>query len=401
METTLLNMCDNILKNMEDGKCTSIVSLNLSATCDTVNHTILLDVFNSYFGISEHALSWISSYLSSRRFQVQVGHLTYKMGKIDFSVPQGSIVGLILFNCYASTLMEIIPERKDSFLSGYADDHAVIHSFNLDNNNINQIIENDIEKIKMWMEDNQLKMNNAKTEFIVIGTSSSLQKNTLDHIEMGNTKIQQSSNIKFLGILLDETLSFKDHIQNRSKKANYNLRLVRNIQKYIDTDSTKMLLCTLVLSQLDYANSILSRSPKTIIKPYQTVQNFAARVAYKKSRRDDVYMCLQQLHWLPVKYRPVFKLLTVAYNAVHGRAPCYLKEKLKRKEYHRTTRQSLSIGIVLDVPLNKKKSFADRGFSYAAAKYWNDIPDNIKTAKDIKNFKSLLKTHFFKKAFQQ
>ena len=103
----------------------------------------------------------------------------------------------------------------------------------------------------------------------------------------------------------------------------------------------------------------------------------------------------------PVKYRIMFKLLTVAYNTVHGMAPHYLKEQLKRKEYHRTTRQPSSIGITLDVLLNKKKSFADRGFSYAAAKYWNDIPDNIKTAKDIKNFKSLLETHFFKKAFQQ
>ena len=130
------------------------------------------------------------------------------------------------------------------------------------------------------------------------------------------------------------------------KKANYNLKLIRNIWKYIDIDSTKMLLCTLVLSQLDYANSLLSRTPKTIIKPYQTVQNFAVRVAYKKSRREDVNMCLQQLHWLPVKYRTVFKLLTVAYNAVHGKAPHYLTEKLRKKEYHRTTRQSSSTGII-------------------------------------------------------
>ena len=97
------------------------------------------------------------------------------------------------------------------------------------------------------------------------------------------------------------------------------------------------------------------------------------------------------MHWLPVKYRSVFKLLTVAYNAVHGKVLHYLTEKLKRKEYHRTTRQSSSIGITLDVPLNKKKSFADRGFSYAAAKYWNDIPDNIKTAKDIKKLQILVK----------
>ena len=161
-ETTLLNICDNILKNMEDGKCTSIVSLDLSATFDTVNHTILLEVLNCYFGITDHALSWISSYLASRRFQVQVGQLTSKTVEIDFSVPQGRVLGPILFNCYASTLMEIIPERKDSFLSGYADDHAIIHSFNPDDNNINQIIEQDIGKIKTWMEDNQLKMNDDR-----------------------------------------------------------------------------------------------------------------------------------------------------------------------------------------------------------------------------------------------
>ena len=133
METILLNMCDNILKNIENEKCTSTVSLHFSPAFDTVNHTILLDVLNGYIGISEHALSWISSYLSSRKFQVQIGHLTTKIVKIDFSVPQGSILGPILFTCYASTLMEIILERKDSFLSGYADGHAIIHSFSQDN----------------------------------------------------------------------------------------------------------------------------------------------------------------------------------------------------------------------------------------------------------------------------
>ena len=112
------------------------------------------------------------------------------------------------------------------------------------------------------MEESQLKINDGKTEFIVIGTSSSLWKNTLDSIEIGNTKIHRSSKMKFLGVFLDEKLSFKDHIQNRLKKANYNLRLISNIQKYIDIDTTKMLLCTLVLSQLDYVNSILSRNTK-------------------------------------------------------------------------------------------------------------------------------------------
>ena len=148
-------------------------------------------------------------------------------------------------------------ESKDSFLSGYADDHAIIHSFSKDNNNIKQKIENDIGKIKTWMEEIQLKMNDSKTEFIALGTANNLCKNILDNIEIGNTKIHQSSKIKFLGVLLGDKLNLKDHIQNRSKKASYNLRLSSNIRKYINIDTTKILLCTLVLSRLDYVNSIL------------------------------------------------------------------------------------------------------------------------------------------------
>ena len=85
--------------------------------------------------------------------------------------------------------MNIIPESKESLLSGYADDHAIIHSFSPDNNNIKQKIENDIGKIKTWMEENQLKMNDAKMEFIVLGTANNLRKITLDNIKIGNTKI--------------------------------------------------------------------------------------------------------------------------------------------------------------------------------------------------------------------
>ena len=101
------------------------------------------------------------------------------------------------------------------------------------------------------------------------------------------------------GVYLDKKLSLKDHIQNRYK-ANYNLMFIHNIHKYININTAKMLLSTLVLSQLDSVNSTLSRTPTSTVKPYQKIQNFAARVAYKESRRDEVCTCLQELHWLPV-----------------------------------------------------------------------------------------------------
>ena len=114
-----------------------------------------------------------------------------------------------------------------------------------------------------------------------------------------------------------------------------------------------MLLCTLVLSQLDYMNTILSRAWTTAIKPYQIIQNFAARGTYKKSKKD-AHMCLQELHWLPIKYRTTFKLLTIVYNTLQGKSPQYLKEKLKQRQYPRSTRQSMSSGITLNIPFNRK-----------------------------------------------
>ena len=204
------------------------------------------------------------------------------------------------------------------------------------------------------MEENHLKMKDAKTEFIIFGTTDNLRKNTLDNIEIGNTNIHCTSKLKFLGVHLDEKLSLKDHIQNRSRKANYNFMLIHNICKYININTAKMLLPTLVLSQLDFINATLSRAPISTVKPYQKIKNFAARVAYK-SRRDKVYTCLQELHWLPVKYRTIFKVLTIVYNTLHGKAPQYLREKLEQKHFPRTIRQSTSSGIILNIPFNKEK----------------------------------------------
>ena len=94
----------------------------------------------------------------------------------------------------------------------------MIHCFSSDNINIKENIENDIGKIKTWMEENQRKMNDAKIEFIVLETAGNLKKNTLENIKIGDATSHQTSKIKFLGVHLDERLSLKDHVQNRSKK---------------------------------------------------------------------------------------------------------------------------------------------------------------------------------------
>ena len=168
-ETTILNICDNIWTNMENKKLTSIICLDLSAAFDTVNHAIQLEVMENYFGITDIALNWISCYLKNKKFSVHIDNFSLNTKTINFSVPQGNILGPTLFNCYVSTLMKIIPETEDNFVAGYADDHGLINTFHPENIDISPKLVSNISCIKDWMDRNQLRMNDRKTEFIVFG----------------------------------------------------------------------------------------------------------------------------------------------------------------------------------------------------------------------------------------
>ena len=157
----------------------------------------------------------------------------------------------------------------------------------------------------------------------------------------------------------------------------------------------KCLCALLVLSQLDYINSILTNTSLTTTKPFQKIQNQAARIIYKKTKWTSATSSMKQLHWLPIRYRCRFKLLMIVYKTLHGMGPTYLRNRLKVKNMTRNTRLTSCSTLYLEVPFNKRRTVADRGFSYMAAQHWNGSPSHIKTATNLQQFKKLLKTYFF------
>ena len=116
---------------------------------------------------------------------------------------------------------------------------------------------------------NHLQMNDTKTEFITFGTTHLLNKKNLDSITIDDTTVNSSKTVKFLGVLLDETLSFKQHMVACAKSALYGIHLKKTVGKYLTMATTKMQTCTLVLSQLDCISSILTNTCLTTTKPYQ------------------------------------------------------------------------------------------------------------------------------------
>jgi hypothetical protein len=132
-ETTLCALVNDLLWDMERSQATVLVSLDLSAAFDTVDHVILASILNNNFGINDNALTWFRSYLCDRKLQVKIEDMSSPVHTFNYSVPQGSCLGPVLFNAYVSTITECIPH--DFSIGGYADDHYVKGTFNPNDGN--------------------------------------------------------------------------------------------------------------------------------------------------------------------------------------------------------------------------------------------------------------------------
>ena len=400
-ETALCVLTNDLLWAMEKTQATVLVALDLSAAFDTVDHSVLHSLLHDNFGISDTALDWMESYLSNRTLKVKVNEAMSSPHTFNYSVPQGSCLGPVLFNVYVSTITECVPE--DLSLGGYADDHYIKGTFNpADDNETSSCItriEDTLNNIHQWMSANRLKMNPSKTEVILFRSQRLLSKNSISSINVAGDTIHTSNCIKYLGAQLDCNLTFDDYIKAKCGKAIINIRNIFHIRKYIDLKTAKQLASSLILSHLDYSNSILAGLPASRLRPLQRVQNWAAKVVLCRSKYDSSLEALQYLHWLPIRERIDFKIACLVYKCLNNLAPEPLSQLISRKTFSRTTRTSVNSNNELHIPFVKKSTHASRSFSIYGPSLWNSLPSHVTSANCFKSFKRQLKTSLFERAF--
>ena len=160
-----------------------------------------------------------------------------------------------------------------------------------------------------------------------------------------------------------------------------------------------MLIKSLALLHLDYANSLLTGLPARRIKIMQNIQNLAAKVTLGKQKSDSSTECLKTLHWLPVKYRMDYKICTLVFKCLHAMVPTYLTKVIKIKQQARQGLRSANMNNILDVPKMKRKTFASRAFSAYGPRTWNALPDSLRRTSNYDKFRKDLKTHFLQAYF--
>ena len=177
-ETLLQKLIDDILKGMEAQEVTALVALDISAAIDTVDHELLQVILRSCNGIDGISLNWIKSYLDKRSFQVKVGSTLSEPIDVPYAVPQGSLLGPVLFICYIATLENITQDTSTSLL-GYTDDHTDYNSFlPIDEHMSLENLSAVTDRIRNWMKHSFLKMNDSKMETVIFGTRNQCNKIT-------------------------------------------------------------------------------------------------------------------------------------------------------------------------------------------------------------------------------
>ena len=399
-ETALVRVQNDILRTLDQGGAAILVLLDLSAAFDTIDHSILLSRMESVLGVRGSALQWFKSYLLGRKQGIKINDDFSENQEILWSVPQGSVLGALLFLIYIIPLAQLI--RSYGLNNhGYADDTQLCLSFKKTSDNA--IVKSEIlnlEKclcdISVWMSQNKLKLNNDKTEIILFGSKKHLAELNIKSLSVAGTDVSVASEpVRNLGAMFDSLLIMAPHVKSVVKKSSFHLRNIGKARRVLTEDAKKTVMQSLVMSRLDYCNALLIGIQQDLIAKLQRLQNSAARIVSRTRKYEHITPVLIKLHWLPIKFRIQFKVLLLVYKVLNGLAPKYIKELLVPYKPRRHLRSEAK-GL-LDEPRTRLK-FGDRAFSISAPRLWNALPQHLKDSTSCQAFKKCLKTHLFRLA---
>ena len=397
-ETALVRIQNDVLRAIDTKRCVFLVLLDMSAAFDTVDHSVLLNRLSNRFGIQGLALQWIESYLGDRKQFVLVHGTKSDLQKLDCNVPQGSVLGPGLFGDYSSPVGDIYRDHDVDYHQ-YADDNQAYLSFSIGEEEVMlHRLERCIHDVRLWMATNYLKVNDEKTEFIILGSKHNLAKVKTTEISVGESAVHASTSVKNIGATFDEEMKMEKQVALTCRSAWHHLYKLSKIKKYLSDSQLRSVIQAFVISKLDQNNSLLVGLPKCLIARLQSVQNAAAKLVCGINRYEQVEPPLRDLHWLPVARRIDFKVLLLCFKCMNDVGPEYLSELLETYSPTRCLRSSNA--NLLKVPKTSMKTYGDRAFSVAAPKLWNSLPYNVRDQKTVTGFKTALKTYLFKQSFE-
>jgi hypothetical protein len=401
-DTCLIHLTDYIRFQMDKGHFVGMVLLDLQKAFDTVNHSILLMKLKC-IGLSDPSIRWFTSYLSERRQLVEVSGTMSSAASITCGVPQGSILGPLLFLIYVNDMSAVVKSK----LLLYADDSAILVS-GKNKQDIEKILSDELNAVSQWLICNKLSLHLGKTESILFGSKPRLRKSSDVNITCNDQPILPKSSVKYLGVTLDQNLSFECLARSIIRKSNARLKFLYRKSKFLNYHTRKLLVNSLIQCHFDYASSAWFNSLTQELKQkLQVTQNKIIRFVLNLQSRSHIGSeHFLKLKWLPVQSRVNQIILCHVFRINSNTSPIYLRDMfIPVSSIHRyptrfrsyadpsseTTLRSMNDSLRFMIP--KVKGFGKKSFAYSGCCLWNNLPQYVRNVDTISAFKNKVKEH--------
>ena len=387
--TCLLSGTNDWHINIERGKFTGNIFIDLKKAFDTVDHAILIQKLSKY-GIQGLELQWFKSYLSSRQQFTKVNGVESDIGSINCGVPQGSCLGPLLFLIYINDLPFALKNCK---VTMYADDTSISYS-SKSIEDLTETLNNELKCLKEWLQGNKLSLNVTKTQAMVIGSRPNLKKigeNTVGSpaFVIDDSPVELVDSIKYLGVQVDQYLVWDEQIKSVQAKVSRSLGFLKYAKKFLP----KTVLCKLyrgiVEPHFRYCCSVWGSCAEFRLVKLQKLQNRAARIITNSSYDAPAEALITELKWPTVRDMIRSETATTVYKSVNSLAPDYLSHLFVRNS-ERNCINLRNAETDLLVPF-MKTSNGQKAFAFRGAKIWNDLSREAKQAPSLSSFKNRIK----------
>ena len=389
-DTCLIHLTDFIKQESDKGNFTGMILLDLQKAFDTVNHGILLSKLQS-LGFNDLSVQWFKSYLTGRTQVTDVDGVLSNSKGISCGVPQGSILGPLLFLIYVNDMRAAVGCK----LLLYADDSALLVS-GRDVSEIEENLSMELDSVCEWLTENKLSIHLGKTESILFATKRRLRNVNSINVSCNGNNIVSKANVSYLGVNLDQSLTGEDIANTVIAKSSNKLKFLYRNTRNFNLKTKKLLVSALIQSQFDYScSSWYSGLSKKLKGRMQTMQNKIVRYMLNVPPRHHIgFEEFKSVGVLPVHFRVEQLKLGHMYNIVNGSAPDYMNFNICNVSNHHNhgTRGSVNSCTVPRVGASGSTSFF-----YTGIGIWNSLSDVIKQSTTKTAFKKLVKSYLWNK----
>lgn len=379
-ETALQCIMEDWVKAIDVGNIIVAVFLDFKRAFETIDRGLLLLKLQE-IGICGTVHRWFSSYLNDRRQRTKFGVSVSSEKETEYGVPQGSVLGPVLFTIFIN---DIVRSTTNCKVHLFADDTMLyIEGKNVDD--IIRTMNDELNNLYMWLCDNNLKVNIDKCKWMILGKKDKLNKIVyMNSITINNQTIEKVSEMKYLGVILDENISLKQNVNYIVKKVAKKVNFLRRLSKNISMFARLTIYKTIIAPHFEYCSSLLLYLNNNEMQILQKMQNKAMRVILQCNRYTPINSMLQILNFMTVRQRVLLKTLQLIYKIKNGMVPSYLYEKITyvRDIHSHNTRRTNDLHVDRHHSLLASKSLFCKGL-----KEYNNLPNEIKNVnQSLKHF---------------